>query len=175
VTVRAVSLADASAVALIYGHHVLRGTATFDTVPLTEAETHMKIEAIVAKASPFLVAEQDGVVIGYAYAKPFRDRAAYASTCEDSIYVHPDYIGKGVGRTLLAALLDAAEERGLRQMIAVVGGGEPASIALHAEAGFEQTGRMRSVGRKFGRWLDTVYMQRQLDVGDAAAPEGELE
>ena len=114
-----------------------------------------------------------GEVIGYAYATQFRDRPAYASSCENSIYLHPDHCGQGFGTLLLAALVEAAERAGFRQMIAVIGGAEPASVALHARAGFVEAGRMRSVGRKFGRWLDTLYMQRPLGAGDAIPPEVE--
>ncbi len=171
--IRDVRLSDAAAIAAIYAHHVRTGTATFDLEPLSASETEAKIERILAQNAPFLVAEENGAVAGYAYATPFRDRPAYAMTCEDSIYIHPDHIGKGVGSALLAALIDAAEAAGFRQMMAVAGGGEPASVALHAKLGFEHRGTMQSVGRKFGRWLDTVYMQRALGTGDASPPEVE--
>ena len=98
---------------------------------------------------------------------------AYTSTCENSIYVAASHVRQGVGRTLLAALVEAARRAGFRQMLAVVGGGEPASVALHVKAGFTEAGRMRSVGRKFGRWLDTVYLQRSLGVGDTEPPRNE--
>ena len=122
---------------------------------------------------PFLVAEAGGRVIGYAYATQFRDRPAYRSTCENSIYVDPDHVGQGVGTLLLDALIHAATDAGFRQMIAVIGGAEPASVALHVKAGFVEAGRMRSVGRKFGRWLDTLYLQLPLGRGDEAPPEVE--
>lgn len=169
-TVRTADVEDAGAIAGIYTHHVLHGTATFDTVPPSLAETRARIAGCDAQGWPFLVAEIGGVLVGYAYAAQFRDRPAYAFACEDSIYIHPDHVGQGVGKALLAALLTAAEAAGFRQMIAVVGGDEPASIALHASLGFRHTGRMRSVGRKFGRWLDTVYMQIALGAGDGEAP-----
>ena len=121
-----------------------------------------------ARGWPFLVAEEDGAVLGYAYATQFRDRPAYAETCENSIYIAPDHSGRGIGSALMAALLPAAAEAGFRQMIAVVGGDEPASVALHQKFGFVVAGRMRDVGRKFGRLLDTVYLQRALD-GDEIA------
>lgn len=108
--------------------------------------------------------------MGYAYAAQFRDRPAYGSTCENSIYVHPDRLGQGIGKTLLGALLRQAQAAGFRQMIAVIGGGEPTSVALHARLGFQHAGRMQSVGRKFGRWLDTIYMQIALGAGDSAPP-----
>jgi len=164
---------DAGAIAAIYAHHVAHGTGSFDTIARTPDETADKIADCAARGWPFLVAERGGAVIGYAYATQFRDRAAYAATCENSIYLHPDHLGQGVGKVLLAALLDVAQAAGFRQMIAVAGGGEPASVALHLSMGFAHAGRMRSVGRKFGRWLDTVYMQIALGGGDSTAPEQE--
>jgi L-amino acid N-acyltransferase YncA len=164
---------DAAPIAAIYAHHVAHGTATFDAVPKTIEETGAKIEECVARGFPFLVAVEGLDILGYAYATQFRDRPAYSRSCEDSIYIHPDHVGKGVGKRLLSALIEAAEAAGFRQMIAVAGGGEPASVAVHASLGFEHAGRMRSVGRKFGRWLDTIYMQRALGAGDTAPPEDE--
>lgn len=172
--IRNVRLSDAAAIAAIYAHHVRTGTATFDLEPLSVAETEAKIARIQSQNSVFLVMEVDGAVAGYAYATPFRDRPAYRMTCEDSIYASPDHMGQGVGTILLSALIQAAEAAGFRQMMAVVGGGEPASVALHAKLGFEHRGTMQSVGRKFGRWLDTVYMQRPLGSGDAMAPRDEV-
>ena len=160
--IRAASQADAAQIAEIYAHHVAHGTASFDTVPRSVDDTIAKIEDCHARGWPFLVASDGEAVLGYAYATQFRDRPAYALACEDSIYVHPDHVGKGVGKALLEALVDAAETAGFRQMLAVIGGAEPASIALHASLGFEHVGRMRSVGRKFGRWLDVVTMQMML-------------
>ena len=167
-SIRTADLDDAALIAQIYAHHVLHGTASFDTVPPDAAAWHKKIADITARGWPFLIAEDDGALLGYAYATQFRDRPAYAETCENSIYVAPEHAGHGVGSALMAALLPAATEAGFRQMIAVVGGGEPASIALHEKFGFTVAGRMRSVGRKFGRLLDTVYLQRALD-GDEIA------
>lgn len=169
--VRRACSADAAAIAAIYAHHVDHGTASFDTVPRTETETAARIAECDQRGWPFLVAEQKKHVIGYAYATQFRDRPAYSWTCENSIYVAPTHVGRGVGRNLLAALITAAEQAGFRQMIAVIGGAEPASAAIHGKAGFVETGRMRSVGRKFGRWLDTLYMQRSLGPGDSRDPE----
>jgi L-amino acid N-acyltransferase YncA len=171
VSIRAARLSDARAVAAIYAHHVAHGTASFDTVPRSQADVAARIEQCSSRGWPFLVAESGEEVLGYAYATQFRDRPAYRSTCENSIYIHPDHLGQGVGQRLLDALVMAAVESGFRQMIAVIGGAEPASIALHARAGFVEAGRMRAVGRKFGQWLDTVYMQRSLGPGAAAPPE----
>lgn len=172
-TIRPAVEADAEAIAAIYAHHVHHGTATFDTIPRSTAETAARIVDCADRGWPFLAAERTGVVIGYAYATQFRDRPAYVAACENSIYLHPDHLGQGVGKALLAALLVAAEQAGFRQMIAVAGGGEPASVALHASLGFTHTGTMRSVGRKFGRWLDTVYLQIALGDGDTTPPARE--
>lgn len=172
-TIRSAERGDAAAIAAIYAHHVAHGTASFDTQPRTEDETAANISSCGSRGWPFLVAERDGRVVGYAYATQFRDRPAYASTCENSIYIAPDAIGQGVGTRLLAALVEASERAGFRQMIAVVGGAEPASVALHLKAGFREAGRMQSVGRKHGRWLDTVYLQLSLGAGDGTPPEVE--
>ncbi len=153
---------DAEAIAEIYAHHVRHGTASFEVEPPDAAFWRDKIETVRSKDWPFLVWEADGEVVAYAYATQFRDRPAYAYTCENSIYVRADRLGLGIGRQLLEALIASAQDAGFRQMIAVVGGGEPASVALHLACGFREAGRMESVGFKFGRWLDTVYMQRSL-------------
>lgn len=150
---------DAEAVRAIYAFHVLNGTASFDTDPPDRAFWQDKIKHIQAQGWPFLVARDQGHVSGFAYATQFRDRPAYARTCEDSIYVADHARGKGVGTRLLSGLVDAARSAGFEQMIGVIGGGEPASIALHLTIGFCEAGRMRDVGYKFGRRLDTVYMQ----------------
>ena len=171
--VRAASNGDAERIAAIYAHHVRHGTATFDTVPLSAAAMADKIDGLLVRDCPFLVAEVDALVVGYAYAAPFRDRPAYAGTVEDSIYLDPDWTGRGIGKALLTALVDACEAAGFRQMIAVAGGGEPGSVALHIACGFSHAGRMQSVGRKFGRWLDTIYMQRALGAGDTMPPASE--
>lgn len=150
---------DAESIAAIYAYHVLNGTASYDVEPPSEAETQAKIRRIRAAGWPFLVTEDEGEVAGYAYVTQFRDRAAYRYTAEDSIYVHPGHMRRGVGRALLEALLERSAEYGFRTVIAVVGGAEPASIALHQCCGFEQVGRLRRAGFKFGRWLDNVYLQ----------------
>ncbi len=169
--VRVATTDDAVAIAAIYAHHVAHGTASFDMEPRSDAETAGRIAECSSRGWPFLVAETDGTVVGYAYATQFRDRPAYRSTCENSIYIRPDYVGRGVGTLLLNQLVEAASAAGFRQMIAVVGGAEPASVALHAKAGFVETGRMRSVGRKHGRWLDTLYMQLSMGPGDGSPPD----
>lgn len=162
VTIRPARDTDAQAVGAIYAFHVAHSTATFDTVAPDARAWREKIAGVTTRGWPFLVAESGGTVVGFCYATQFRDRAAYSFTCEDSIYVADEARGRGVGRALLAALVAAARECGFRQMIAVVGGGEPASVALHAALGFTEAGRLCNVGFKFGRTLDTVYMQRDL-------------
>ena len=166
--IRAADPSDADGIAAIYAHHVLHGTASFDTVPPDSDFWRAKVADIAARRWPFVVAEDGGSVIGYAYATQFRDRPAYAETCENSIYVAPGSAGRGVGSALMEVLLPAAAHSGFRQMIAVVGGGEPASVALHQKFGFVIAGRMCNVGRKFGRLLDTVYLQRALGGNEIA-------
>jgi len=172
--IAAATTSDAPAIAAIYAFHVLHGTATFETVPPTGADMAARMGKVLAGGWPWLVArDRDGQALGYAYAAPFRDRPAYRFTCENSIYIAHDRRGQGIGKALLGALLDASEKCGFRQMIAVIGGAEPASAALHASCGFVETGRMRAVGRKHGRWLDTLYMQRALGHGADAPPAEE--
>jgi phosphinothricin acetyltransferase len=166
IEIRTAAPADAEAIAAIYAHHVLHGTASFDEEPPNANFWRDKIAAVQARRWPFLVA-MEGQLVGYCYATQFRDRAAYQFTCENSVYVHPGYLGKGVGRKLLAELIPASREAGFKQMIAVIGGGEPASVALHRANGFTEAGRMKSVGFKFGRWLDSIYMQFDLEAGRA--------
>lgn len=162
VSIRPARPDDASAIAAIYAHHVLHGTGTFDTVPPDAAFWLEKIAAITGKGWPFLVAEHDGEMAGYCYAAQLRERPAYAPACEDSIYVREDMLGSGIGTKLLGALVAAARTAGFEQMVAVIGGGGAASVALHARLGFAEVGRLKDVGFKFGRYLDSVYMQRGL-------------
>ncbi len=153
---------DAQAVCDIYAWHVANGTGTFDTTAPDAAAWAEKIAHIMQHGWPFLVAERDDVVAGYAYATQFRERAAYALTCEDSIYIRQGLEGGGIGSRLLTALVTAARNCGFEQMIAVLGGAGPVSAALHAKCGLVEVGRLRNVGFKFGRRLDTLYMQRDL-------------
>lgn len=173
-TIRPARAEDAQALAEIYAHHVLHGTATFETEAPDEEEMGARLAKVTGGGAPWLVAEAtDGTVLGYAYAAQFRDRPAYRMTCENSVYIRQDRRGQGLGKALMSELLDASTTAGFRQMIAVIGGAEPGSIALHAALGFEHIGRVRSSGRKFGRWLDTVYMQLSLGPGDSEPPEVE--
>lgn len=162
VTVRDAVEADAAAIADIYAHHVLHGTASYDTEPPSAEAMRAKIRSVLDQGWPFLVAEVDRAVAGYAYATQLRDRPAYRFAAENSIYVHPQRMRLGVGRALLEALIARASKCGFRQMVAVIGGAEPASIALHAACGFREAGRLHAVGWKKERWLDSVYMQRAL-------------
>jgi phosphinothricin acetyltransferase len=162
ISIRDASEDDAEAVQAIYAHHVLHGTATYDIEPPSANAMRDKIRAIRGAGWPFIVAELDGEVAGYAYATQFRDRAAYRFAAEDSIYVHAENTGRGVGKALLNALIERSAASGFRTLIAVIGGAEPASIAVHASCGFREVGRLKAVGYKFDRWLDSVYMQIEL-------------
>lgn len=168
--IRAVTESDAPAIAAIYAHHVLHGTASYEYDPPSIKETLAKIRRIAGAGWPFLVGELDGAVAGYAYVTQFRDRPGYAYTCETSIYVDAGCAGRGVGKALLTALVDAARAFGFRQIVGVVGGAAEASIGLHAACGFVEAGRLTGVGWKHGRWLDNVYMQRALGAGSDAPP-----
>jgi len=160
--IREAMIEDADAMAAIYAHHVLHGSASYDVIPPPAEHFRDKIEAVAAAGWPFLVAERGGAVAGYAYATQFRDRAGYRYTAEDSIYVHPERVGQGIGGALLDALIARCVAGGFRQLIAVIGGAEPASVALHSRRGFREAGRLHAVGWKHGRWLDSLYMQLEL-------------
>jgi len=162
--IREASVDDAEAMAAIYAHHVLHGSASYDVIPPPAEHFRDKIEAVAAAGWPFLVAERGGAVAGYAYATQFRDRAGYRYTAEDSIYVHPERVGQGIGGALLDALIARCVAGGFRQLIAVIGGAEPASVALHSRRGFREAGRLHAVGWKHGRWLDSLYMQLELSL-----------
>jgi phosphinothricin acetyltransferase len=164
--VRAAVPADLEAVTAIYAHYVTATVATFEEDPPTAGQWRQRMDAVTGRELPFLVAEQDGAVLGYAYASPWRPRPAYRHTVEDTVYLSPGQTGRGLGRALLSALLAGCAQAGARQVIAVIAdSGDPASVALHRRAGFELAGRLRRVGYKHGRWLDTVLMQRDLGPG----------
>lgn len=162
--IRSATAADAVAIAAIYAPEVLHGTATFEYDPHDAAEMATRLARVTDAGWPWLVAERGGAIAGYAYAAQFRDRPAYAHTCENSVYVAAEAQRSGVGRALLTALCDAARAAGFKQMVAVIGdgAGNHASIGLHRACGFVDAGRLNNVGLKFGRWLDVVYMQRSL-------------
>ena len=162
---------DIAAITRIYAQAVEYGTATFEIEPPDEAEMASRQHALLANDLPYLVAEQAGIVAGYAYAGRYHARPAYRWTVEDTIYVAPAFHRRGLGRLLMARLIAEAEARGFRQMIAVIGdSANAASITLHAAVGFQLVGTLQSVGFKHGRWLDTVLMQRPLGSADAIPP-----
>ena len=162
---------DLPAISAIYGHHVLHATGTFETVPPTEAEMAARRADVLAKGLPYLVVEDEGQVLGFAYCQWFKPRPAYRFSAEDSIYLHPDARGRGLGRQLLAALIEQAQQVGLRKLIAVIGdSANAASIGVHRSQGFEAAGVIRSCGWKFDRWLDIVLMEKTLGDGDRSAP-----
>ena len=163
---------DIPAITRIYAHAVEHGTASFELAAPDEAEMARRMTDLMGKGFPYIVAEVDGMLAGYAYAGPFRARPAYRHTIENSVYVAPDIQRRGIGRALLAALIAAAEARGFRQMIAVIGDStkQAASIGLHQALGFHHVGILENVGFKHGRWLDSVLMQRALGDGGATDP-----
>ena len=162
---------DVPAMLAIYAHHVQRGLGEFDVEPLDGDDIKRRRKNMAKHRLPHLVAELEGTVIGYAYAVPFRKRPAYRYAVKHSIYVHPDHLSSGVGRRLLPALIDACAEAGYRQMIAYIDVANMPSQRLHQMFGFEQAGLLKSVGFKYGRWTDSILMQRALGPGDAASPD----
>jgi L-amino acid N-acyltransferase YncA len=169
VIIRDSAEADLTAIQRIYAHHVLHGLASFEEEPPTVAELARRRAEVLARGLPHLVAEQGGDVVGYSYASPYRARAAYRFSIEDSVYVAEGLSGSGIGRALLTALIARCEAGGWRQMVAIIGdSGNAASITLHEHLGFRMVGTFRAIGFKHGRWVDSVLMQRALGVGDTA-------
>ena len=167
ILIRPATPGDIGAITAIYGPAVIEGTASFELEAPSEAEMLRRFGEITGAGFPYMAAERDGALLGYAYANAFRTRPAYRFTVEDSIYVAQAAQGQGVGQMLLAALIRECEARGFRQMIAVIGDSrQAASINLHRNAGFTFCGTLHSVGFKFGRWIDSVNMQRALGPGD---------
>jgi phosphinothricin acetyltransferase len=163
--------ADLSAVTEIYDHAVRTGTATFELIPPDLAEMTLRFKALMDGGFPYLVAVLDGHVIGYGYAGPYRPRPAYRFTVENSVYLAPSIHRRGIGAQLLRRLVEDCEARGYRQMIAVIGDSANAgSIGVHSATGFTMIGTHPNVGFKFGRWLDTVMMQRALGEGATTLP-----
>ena len=172
ISIRASEERDLAAIAAIYAHHVLHGLATFEIEPPDSAEMARRRAQVLAQGLPYLVAVLDDRVVGYAYAAPYRARPAYRYALENSIYIEPGAVGRGAGRLLLDALIAGCARGGYRQMIAVIGDSENvASIGLHAACGFKHAGSLHCVGFKFGRWVDSVLMQRELGDGDRTMPE----
>jgi phosphinothricin acetyltransferase len=169
--IRPSAASDIAAIAAIYAWNVEHGTGTFELEPPDETEMARRRDDVLGKRLPWLVAERDGRVVGYAYANQFRPRPAYRFCLEDSIYLASDAQGQGIGKLLLAELVSQCEARGARQLLAVIGDSANAgSIGVHRALGFEHAGLIKSAGWKFDRWLDVVVMQRALGTGDACAP-----
>lgn len=162
---------DIPAIAAIYAHAVLNGTASFELEPPGEEEMAGRRAAVLVGGYPYLVAEREGEILGYAYAGAYRTRPAYRSTVEDSVYIAPSAQGRGVGRALLTELIKECEARDFRLMVAVIGDEESkGSIGLHRSLGFELVGIIKGIGYKHGRWLSTVLMQRPLGRGMTEPP-----
>lgn len=163
---------DIAAITAIYAHHVLHGTGTFETEPPSPAEMASRRADVLARNLPYLVAEEDGEVLGFAYCSWFKPRPAYRFSAEDSIYVSESARGKGLGAKLLAALSQAAEAAGVRKLIAVIGDSANAgSIGVHRSQGFTHVGVLKDCGWKFGEWRDVVLMEKVLGEGSTTRPE----
>ncbi len=165
---------DVGAITALYADEVRERVATYEYDVPDEAEMARRLRDIRAAGYPYIVAEADGAFAGYAYASSYRSRIGYRWTVEDTVYIEPRFQGQGIGKALLQALIERCEAKGYRQMVAVIG--EPAngaSVALHEKLGFRTVGIFRGLGRKHGRWLDTVQMQRALGEGDTDAPSDE--
>ena len=160
--IRSATAADAPAIASIYSHFVLTSDATLELEPPDAAEITRRMADVMARGMPYLIAEVDGFVAGFAYAGAFRPRPGYRFTVEDSVYLRPEFAGKGLGRRLLGELIAAAKAAGCHQMVGVIGGENLASMAMHRSQGFVDVGVLRGVGFKFDRWVDVTLMQREL-------------
>ena len=170
--IRHVTETDLPEIQSIYAHHVLTGTGTFEEVPPSVEEMRERFREGIGEGGVWLAASDATGVLGFAYYAQFRDRSAYRFAAENSIYVRQDVRGQGVGKVLVAKLIEEAEARGFRQMIAVIGDSENAgSVGVHASLGFRIVGTLHAAGVKFGRWLDVVFMQRPLGSGDTDLPE----
>jgi L-amino acid N-acyltransferase YncA len=161
--VRAAVPADLEPVTAIFAHYVTTSVTTFEEIPPPAADWQQRLQDLARLNLPFLVAECDGAVCGYAYASPWRPKPAHRYTVEDTVYISPDHTGRGLGRALLGVLLAGCEQAGVRQVIAVIADvGSEASVALHRRLGFSQAGRLHRVGYKHNRWIDTTLMEREL-------------
>lgn len=172
IEIRPARLSDIPAITRIYAHAVEHGTASFELAPPDEAEMGRRMEHLLDNDFPYLTAENGSALCGYAYAGPYRARPAYRWTLEDSVYIAPDMHRRGVGRALLAALIEASEAGGFRQMIAVIGDStrQASSVGLHEALGFRYIGVFQDVGFKHGQWLDSVLMQKALGEGNTTTP-----
>lgn len=160
--IRSASVADAPTIASIYSAYVLNCVATLELEPPDAEEIARRIGDVLGRGLPYLIAEIDGVVAGYAYASAFRPRPGYRFTVEDSVYLRPEFAGRGLGRALLQALIVASKAAGCHQMVGVIGGDNRASVAMHSALGFAHVGVLRGVGFKFEQWVDVTLMQREL-------------
>jgi L-amino acid N-acyltransferase YncA len=160
--IRAATLDDIAAIADIYAHYVLHSVATFEETPPSLEDMTQRFTAIKESGLPYIVGENHGMIIGYAYAGIYKARSAYRFTVENSIYLRPDYVGQGHGKALLQHLMMDCAALGLKQMLAVISGDTPASVMLHKKLGFSHAGLLPSVGYKFDRWLDVTIMSRAL-------------
>lgn len=173
ITIRHAFPGDLDRITEIYADAVLNGTATYELEPPTRTDMGERFAALMDDGFPYLVAEKQGAIVGYAYAGPFRARPAYRFIVEDSIYIAPEAKGAGIGKALMLALIGACTDLGFRQIVAVIGDGhaDSASVRLHERLGFDHTGRMDGSGYKHGRWLDTVFMQLALNGGTTTPPD----
>ena len=164
--------ADLPAITAIYAHHVLNGTGTFETTPPIQEDMAARRADVLSKGLPYLVAEEDGRLLGFAYCNWFKPRPAYRYSAEDSIYLADGARGRGMGKELLAALMAEAESAGVRKLIAVIGdSANLGSVGVHRSLGFTSVGVLKSCGWKFGKWLDVVLMEKPLGQSDSTAPE----
>jgi phosphinothricin acetyltransferase len=169
--VRPAAPADLPAIQAIYAHHVLHGLASFEEVPPSVEEMRRRYDDVARQGLPYLAAEEKGEILGYGYCTLYRTRSAYRYTLEDSIYVKQGFHGKGIGKAVLKELIARCAALNYRQIIAVIGDSANAgSIRLHASLGFVRAGLLRATGFKFGRWVDSVYMQLPLGAGDGTKP-----
>ncbi|WP_438751404.1 GNAT family N-acetyltransferase [Pararhizobium sp. O133] len=174
-TLRDATLSDIPAITEIYEDSVLNGVASYEMTPPGEAEMTERFSTIIGNGYPYIAAvDPEGALLGYAYASAFRTRTAYRFIVEDSIYLAPEARGQRVGKALLAELIRRCTALGFRQMVAVIGGAHPASVAVHRAAGFEHGGLMKGTGFKHGRWLDTIIMQLALGEGTTTDPQPDV-
>ena len=170
--VRPATMFDAPAIAAIYGHHVVHGAGTFEEEPPSPTDIAARMKAVQDRGYPWVVVEDEGSLVAYAYAGPYHHRSAYRFTAEDSVYVADDARGKGYGRAALAAVISACEAMGHRRLVAVIGDSQnEGSIALHRALGFTFCGTLPAVGFKAGQWLDVVFMELPLNGGDQGGPD----
>lgn len=170
-TIRASRDADLPAITTIYAHHVLQGTGTFEIDPPAESDMMARRADVLSKGLPWLVLEDNGHVLGYAYCNWFKPRPAYRFSAEDSIYLAPEANGRGLGRALLAELAAQAQRAGVRKLIAVIGdSANTGSVGVHRSVGFSPVGVLKACGWKFDRWLDVVLMEMPLGAADTTPP-----